>query len=302
MQTGKHVYIAHIINLKEEIKMTTSRKIKNIHTAPQVMMGNIALRQPFPLHGFAQFSPFILLHHFDFDIEPGNNSFDVPPHPHRGFCPVTFMYEGRVSHNDSLGNSSVIGDNEVQWINAARGIIHSETTDKDFVETGGRFQGIQLWINLPAAEKMKTPSYMPITKNEIVLIEKDGVHFRLISGKYLDKKGPAPSNVFTAMMRMQLNSKFEIDFASSYNVAIYILEGDIEINNLEKATQHQLVTFENTDGTITLEALSPVKLLLMAGEPIHEPLVTHGPFVMNTQTEILEAMRDYQQGKMGYLY
>jgi redox-sensitive bicupin YhaK (pirin superfamily) len=282
--------------------MKNYRKIKNIHTAPEVEMGDIKLRQAFPLSGLEQISPFILLHHFDFTRPAGEHDFNVPPHPHRGFSPITFMYEGAVEHKDSLGNNHVIGDNEVQWINAARGIIHGEKVGKEFAEKGGRFQGIQLWINTPASKKMAPPSYQPITKEEIVLIEKDGVEFRLVSGKYRDKKGPADSDVFTAMMHMKAKSDFEISFPATHNVAFYILEGSVRINETELASQYGLVQFENTDGEIRLEALKDSKLLLMAGEPIHEPLVTHGPFVMNSQTEILEAMRDYQQGKMGFLY
>jgi quercetin 2,3-dioxygenase len=278
------------------------RKVEHIFTAPQVMMGSIRLRQAIPLSGLEQISPFILLHHFDLNLEPGDQSFNVPAHPHRGFCPITFMYEGSIAHNDSLGNSKVISDNEVQWINAARGIIHSEEVDKDFAAKGGRYQGIQLWINLPAADKMKAPSYQPITKEEIVLIEKDGVEFRLISGNFDGKKGPAQSNVLTATMRMKQGSNFSLSFPADQNVVFYLLEGSIKINESEVAQQYGLIVFEHSEETITLEAQADAKLLIMAGAPIHEPLVSHGPFVMNNQTEILEAMRDYQDGKMGHLY
>ena len=278
------------------------RKIQSIHTAPETMMGPIKLRQAFPLQGMQQVSPFILLHHFDFTYKPFENNFAVPPHPHRGFSPVTFMFEGSIEHEDSLGNKMVIGNNEVQWINAGRGIIHSEKADKGFIEKGGRSQGIQLWINTPRAKKMDPPSYQPITKKEIVLIEKEGVEFRLVSGKYLDKKGPADSEVFTAMLRMKEGSDYVFSFPKTNNVAFYILEGDIKINDSVFANQYSLIAFENEETEIKLKANSNSTLLLMAGEPINEPLVTHGPFVMTTQTEIMEAMRDYQEGKMGFLY
>lgn len=281
--------------------MSEQRKIRSIHTAPQIMMGDIKLRQAFPLKSIQQISPFILLHHFDFNMPPGEGNFYVPPHPHRGFCPITFMYEGAIEHEDSLGNKEVISDNEVQWINAARGIIHSERAGKDFVEKGGRFQGIQLWVNLPRQQKMSPPSYQPITKKEIVLIEKEGVEFRLVSGTYLDKKGPANSAVFTAMLKMKKESLFSISLPATNNVVFYVLEGEVKINKETPAGKHALIVFDNSDGNITLEANEDTKMLLMAGEPINEPLVTHGPFVMTSQTEILEAMRDYQDGKMGFL-
>jgi len=270
--------------------------------APEVQMGPTTLRQAFPVSGLGQVDPFILLHHFDFTKGPGEHDFNVPPHPHRGFSPITFIYEGAVQHTDSLGNDRVIGDNEVQWINAGRGIIHGEKIGKEFAKNGGRFQGIQLWINTSKAHKMDPPSYQPITKEEIVLVEREGVELRIVSGKYEGKKGPAKSDVFTAMLRMKEGSKYSMKLPSSNNVAFYILEGQLRINEERFAAQHQLILFKNGEGEILLEANADSKLLLMAGDPINEPLVTHGPFVMNTQTEILEAMRDYQNGKMGFLY
>ena len=278
------------------------RNIQKIISAPLVNMGSIKLRQPIPIAGTQQISPFILLHHFDINMEPGHNNFDVPPHPHRGFMPITFMYEGAVEHDDSLGNTKVIGNDEVQWINAGRGIIHSEKTGKEFGKKGGRFHGIQLWINLPASEKMKTPSYQPITKDEIVLIKKDGVEFRLVSGKYEGKKGPAKSDVLTAMIRMKADSNYSLSLPKTNDVFLYLLEGELEVNKTKILKQHDLASFEHSDEEIYITSKSDCALLLGAGEPINEPLVSHGPFVMNTQTEIMEAMRDYQNGKMGFLY
>lgn len=282
--------------------MKNYREVKMSYMAPEVSMGPIRLRQAFPLNGLEQVDPFILLHHFDFTKGPGEHDFHVPPHPHRGFSPITFIYEGAVQHTDSLGNDQVIYDNEVQWINAARGIIHGEKVGKEFAEKGGRFQGIQLWINTPKAHKMDPPSYQPITKDEIVLIEKEGVEFRLVSGKFDGKKGPAKSDVFTAMLKMKEGTSYSMTLPASNNVAFYVLEGQLRINEERFAAQHQLIVFKNTEGEILIEATADAKLLLMAGDPLNEPLVTHGPFVMNTQTEILEAMRDYQEGKMGFLY
>ncbi|MDZ4756881.1 MAG: pirin family protein [Bacteroidota bacterium] len=281
--------------------MENTRKVKRILLAPEVMMGDIKLRQALPVGDLEQISPFILLHHFDKEMLPGEAKFNVPPHPHRGFSPITFMFEGAVEHEDSLGNKKVIHDNEVQWINAGRGIIHSEKADKDFAERGGHYQGIQLWVNTPRALKMQPASYQPITSNEIVLIEKEGVEFRLVSGKYNDYEGPANSDVFTAMLRMKANSHYTFNFPATSNVVFYVLEGEMKINNIQVAKQHNLIVFESGDGDILLEASSDAKLLLMAGEPIDEPLVSYGPFVMTSQTEIMEAMRDYQMGKMGFL-
>lgn len=270
--------------------------------APEVNMGPVRLRQAFPVNSLEQVDPFILLHHFDFTKGPGEHDFNVPPHPHRGFSPITYIYEGAIQHTDSLGNDKVIGDNEVQWINAGRGIIHGEKVGKEFSDRGGRFQGIQLWINTPRANKMDPASYQPITKNEIVLIEKPGVEFRLVSGTYEGKKGPAKSDVFTAMLKMKEGSDYSFSFPASNHVAFYVLEGEVNVNEMHHARQHQLLVFKNEEGEILLHAKANAKLLLMAADPINEPMVSHGPFVMNTETEILEAMRDYQMGKMGFLY
>jgi len=278
------------------------RAVERIIHAPKVTMGAMSLRQPLPIAGLQQLSPFILLHHFDFIMEPGRNIFDVPAHPHRGFSPITYIFEGAVEHQDSLGNTKVISNNEVQWITAGRGLIHSEKAGKEFAETGGRFQGVQLWINLPSSQKMQTPSYQPLTSDEIVLIKKDKAELRLVSGSYDGQKGPAKSGVFTAMMRMLTGGQFTFDFPETDNAALYVLEGDVLVNEAAEARQNDLVIFKRSRGSVSVKAVADAKLLVLAGKPIDEPLVTHGPFVMNSQTEILEAMRDYQDGKMGFLY
>ncbi len=278
------------------------RKIEHYIQAPLVNMGSIHLRQPIPAAGLRQISPFILLHHFDFEMEPGENKFDVPAHPHRGFMPITFMFDGEVEHEDSLGNKKVIGKDEVQWISAARGIIHSETTGTDFREKGGRFQGIQLWINLPASEKMKAPDYQPITAEELIKIEENDSTLRLVSGIYKNKKGPAHSDVFTAMMRMKKGGTWSHEFPADENAIVYVLEGSVEVNENETANRYDLIAFEKSAGSISMKCTEDAALLVCSGKPIDEPLVTHGPFVMNSETEIMEAMRDYQNGKMGHLY
>jgi redox-sensitive bicupin YhaK (pirin superfamily) len=190
----------------------------------------------------------------------------------------------------------------VQWITAGRGLIHSEKAGKEFAEKGGRFQGVQLWINLPSSQKMQTPSYQPLTSSEIVLITNDKAELRLVSGIYEGQQGPAKSDVFTAMLRMQVEGQLPFNFPESDNAAVYILEGDVLINEVAEARQNDLVMFRRSPGTISIKAIAESKLLVLAGKPIDEPLVTHGPFVMNSQTEILEAMKDYQDGKMGFLY
>lgn len=282
--------------------MSSISKIANIRTAPEVSMGNIKLRQAFPTSITGQIGPFILLHHFNENIEPGDDRFYVAPHPHRGFSPVTFIYDGAVEHNDSLGNQEVIHANEVQWISAGRGLIHSEKIDREFANKGGKYQGIQLWINTPAKNKMDPPYYLPVRSHQITMINKPGMEFRLISGTYKGQKGPVRSEYLTAMVNLSKGFKGHFEFIEKNHSAIYILEGKIRLNETELVESNQLVELVSANHSLYTECLVDAKLLLISGEAINEPMVTHGPFVMNHQTEILQAMKDYQDGKMGFLY
>lgn len=277
------------------------RKIQYVYPSPEIMMGPIKLHQAIPQTGIEQLSPFILLHHFDLQIEPGVNSFHVPPHPHRGFCPITYMFDGSVLHKDSLGNEAEIHAMEVQWIVAARGIIHSESISTEFVQQGGRFQGIQLWINLAAKDKMLPPQYKPITKEDMVMLEANNMTVQLVSGKLQGREGVVSSDSLTAMIHSEEGGEFSFDALGYETLALYILEGEMEVNGT-LAFAKQLVLFDAEEGSVTITTNKESKALLLGGNVIHEPLVTHGPFVMNNETELLEAMRDYQQGKMGFLY
>lgn len=278
------------------------RSITHLLRAPQVQMGPALIRQAFPVNGLEQVSPFILLHHFDFTKGPGEHDFHVPPHPHRGFCPVTYIFEGSVHHRDSLGNEQVIGAGEVQWISAGRGIIHAEKAGADLVEKGGRMQGIQLWINLSSADKLLPPMYMPVFKDQIPTLKQNGVELSVVSGTYKDLSGPAPSKAFTGMLKMEAEATLDLAFAVDENVCLYVLEGKVVLNAESELLEHTLAVFKSEAGTISLKCLQGAKLLAMAGAAINEPMVSYGPFVMNSQTQIMEAMRDYQEGKMGFLY
>jgi redox-sensitive bicupin YhaK (pirin superfamily) len=282
--------------------MKNFRSIQYKHLAPVVHMGETEIHQALPVNNVEQVSPFILLHHFDFTREAGEHNFNIPPHPHRGFSPITFMYNGSIRHTDSLGNDMEIGDNEVQWINAGRGLIHSEKSGSKLVNEGGRMQGIQLWINTPKAHKMDAPSYQPITREQIPVIHFNGSHLHLVSGTYFGQTGPARSEVVTAMVSMEKNAALELELPSTHNIAVYVLEGDVKVNEEVQLPRYGFVSFAPGDGIVKLESGEASRLLLMAGVPLDEPLVTHGPFVMNSQTEILEAMRDYRENKMGFLY
>lgn len=289
--------------------MTKLKTIQHTVTSPLVNMGPIRLRQPLPAKGIENVDPFLLLHHYGpYAISEFNNPFDLGPHPHRGFEPITLLFKGEQFHRDSLGNEMVVKAGGVQWTTAGRGIIHAEAPTKEFVKKGGDLEGIQLWLNLPAKDKMITPNYQHLEDEEIPkIISKDQkVQLNIIAGNQSDVYGKILTqtvvNVFTA--KAKENGQIEIEIPENHQSLIYLLDGEILINDtavLQKGA-HQMVTFHQDGNTIKFKAQKESSILILSGAPIKEKITQYGPYVMNTQTEILEAMRDYQQGKMGYLY
>ncbi|MFC4268801.1 pirin family protein [Polaribacter marinivivus] len=289
--------------------MKNYKTIEKVVTSPLVNMGPIRLRQPLPTQGLENVDPFILLHHYGpYAISEFNNPFDLGPHPHRGFEPITLLFKGEQFHRDSLGNEMTVKAGGVQWTTAGRGIIHAEAPTKEFVKRGGDLEGIQLWLNLPAKYKMMTPNYQHLEDEQIpkLFSEDKKVQLNVVAGHQKEIFGNITTqtevNVFTAIA--QEKGKIEIDIPKHHKSLIYLLEGEIVVNAKQvlKKGNHQMVTF-NTDGDlIEFEATEKSTLLILSGAPINEKVAQYGPYVMNTQTEILEAMRDFQQGKMGYLY
>lgn len=289
--------------------MKTYKTIQNTVASPLVNMGPIRLRQPLPTQGIENVDPFLLLHHYGpYAISEFNNPFDLGPHPHRGFEPITLLFKGEQLHRDSLGNEMVVKAGGVQWTTAGRGIIHAESPTKEFVKKGGDLEGIQLWLNLPAKNKMMTPNYQHLEDEQIPKLFSDDkkVRLNIIAGNqnYVEGKITTQTavNVFTA--NADENGSLEIEIPENHQSLIYLLEGEVLVNNTEvlQKGEHQMVTFNQDGNTIQFEAKTASTLLILSGEPIKEKVTQYGPYVMNTQTEILEAMRDYQQGKMGYLY
>lgn len=283
------------------------RKVSNVLYAEQFDMGGLPIRQPFPTARVEQIDPFILLHHANVKvpthIEPSKAG--VGPHPHRGFSPVTFIFKGGVHHRDSRGNDQTVYEGGVQWMNAGMGVIHSERPPKDIHEKGGKQEIIQLWINTPAKNKMDQPSYYPASAKEIPVYKtQDGrVQVNVVAGKLLEVTGPIPSlsPVNAATLTMQKDGEIEIPLPENHNAFIYLLDGKVNVADYGMVEELNAVVFKTDGEGIKLKALENTRLLLMTGEPLAEKLVTHGPFVMNTETQILEAMRDYQKGKMGVL-
>jgi redox-sensitive bicupin YhaK (pirin superfamily) len=284
-----------------------NRTVTHLLPADQFDMGGMPIRQAFPTARVEQIDPFLLLHHADIKvpkhIEPDHGG--VGPHPHRGFSPVTFIFKGGVHHRDSRGNDSVVYAGGAQWMNAGMGVMHSERPPKDIHELGGRQEIIQLWINTPAKHKMDQPAYFPVQANETgKFVSEDGkTKINVVSGEVLGAKGPVPvlNPVNSSTLEMEKGAKISIPVPKDFNAFLYLLSGKLSIEGYGLTDALNAVVFARDGEGITFEALEDSRILLMSGLPLNEKMVSHGPFVMNTQTEILEAMRDYQMGKMGIL-
>ncbi|MBR9915105.1 MAG: pirin family protein [Algicola sp.] len=282
--------------------------IKNIGTSDFVNMGPIRLRQPLPTRQIDMIDPFVLLHHYGpYEISETHNPFDLGPHPHRGFEPVTFLVQGEQLHRDSLGNESVVKAGDVQWTTAGRGIIHAEKPTNEFVKKGGIIEGIQLWLNLPASKKMISANYQHEKHEDFhkVISEDKKVVTKVIAGTLDNKHGrivtQTPVNAF--MIDAKSGGTENISFPDTHQGLLYLLKGKVRINENEmlELDGPQLIQFNQDGEGFTLKAEADSLMLFLSGAPFNEPVATYGPYVMNTQTEIMEAMRDYQMGKMGFL-
>lgn len=250
--------------------------------------------------------PFIMMdYNSKFYFPPSDKSRGVSVHPHRGFETVTIAYKGKVAHHDSSGGGGVIAEGDVQWMTAASGILHKEYHEENFSKQGGDFQMVQLWVNLPAKDKMSKPKYQGITNTQIAkftLPDNSGM-VEVIAGSYQGVKGSAstftPLNLLNA--RLHKNGKASFDFPENYNTALLVVEGSIKVNGTEEVPTNHFVLFENNGTEFSIEASENAVVLVLSGEPLHEPIAAHGPFVMNTQREIVQAIEDYNMGKFGYL-
>jgi len=282
--------------------------INRVGRSDFVNMGPIQLRQPIPTQHIDTIDPFILLHHYGpYDISEQNNPFDLGPHPHRGFEPITFLVQGEQLHRDSLGNESVVKAGDVQWTTAGRGIIHAEAPTKEFVQKGGALEGIQLWLNLPADKKMMAANYQHVKHDDfrVVSSEDNKVNIQIIAGElegvYGRIKTQTPVNTF--MITVEAGGNYTFKVPNSHQSTVYLLKGDVLVNDSEvlKLNNNQLIQFNQDGEGFSITGNESSQLLFISGEPINEPVKTYGPYVMNSQTEIMEAMRDYQMGKMGFL-
>lgn len=285
-------------------KQNTPRTIKKVITAQTVNMGGHLIDQPLPAHGLNHIDPFLLIHHWDSSL-PGNQDgrkIGVGAHPHRGFSPVTFVYKGDIHHRDSLGNNAIVEEGGTQWMHAGKGIIHSERPSITFAKKGGSQEFIQFWVNTPAKHKMEVPYYLPLSKNETPVINKENANIQVVAGKFETVVGPAKTYSPQVLLRIDADQmkKLTIDLPTNFNVLVYVLNGALKNEN-HSIKSKEMAWFNNDGSFLSLDIEEKSQFILLSGEPLNEPIKSYGPFVMNTQREILEAIEDAQTGKMGIL-
>ena len=287
--------------------MTTQKKVLGTYSAgSNHWVGDgFPVRNLFPSNG-VEVSPFLMLDYAGpSKFEPSKKQRGVGEHPHRGFETVTIAYQGSVGHRDSAGNSGVIYPGDVQWMTAASGVVHEELHEAEFTKKGGIFEMVQLWVNLPKAQKMSKPGYQAITKEQIPVIELEGGgHARVIAGELLGERGPAktftPVNLFDVVLKA--GERFDLPLPEEHNAAVVLRKGDVLVNGAERLHGEALIAPLSEEGdTVTLEATADTQLLILSGEPIREPVASYGPFVMNTREELQQAVEDYRAGRMGHL-
>lgn len=259
-----------------------------------------------PVIGLKGMSPFFLMDYGSkWIVPPSDRQKGVGVHPHRGFETVTIAYRGKVAHHDSAGNSGVIDEGDVQWMTAGGGVLHKEYHEKEFSKKGGIFQMVQLWVNLPAKDKMTPAKYQAIENKDMtrVLLDDGKSIVEIIAGEYKGQKGPAftfsPVNMFNA--KLIRGAKANFSFNKNFNTGMLVIEGEVKINNLKTAAEDHFILFGHDGEDIVIEAAKESVILVLSGEPVNEPIVSHGPFVMNTEAEIKQAYEDYYNGKFGYL-
>ena len=268
----------------------------------------------FRVHGYfnsipdaaRRLSPFLLLdYHPAHNYEPTERPRGVGVHPHRGFETVTLAFQGAVAHHDSAGNGGVIGPGGVQWMTAASGILHKEYHEAEYARRGGAFQMAQLWVNLPKAHKMDPPRYQGLTAAEMgqVTLPDEAGQVRVVAGQFQDVRGPAKTFSPIELYHVQLKAGHSIEFPlpQDHNAAVLMMDGTLSIGAESVANQHDFVIFKRDGNTLRVTAQSDAEWLVMSGQPIDEPVVQYGPFVMNTEQEIQQAFQDYNHGKFGRL-
>jgi len=282
--------------------MSRYRPVRQITSAPLTSDGaGVAIHRAFPNHHLSELDPFLLLDHMGpMHLKPSEAA-GFPAHPHRGFETVTYMLHGEFKHRDSFGHAGIIGPGDVQWMTAGSGLVHSEMPGDSVVKNGGRLEGFQLWVNLPAREKMKAPRYQELGAAHIPVARSgDGkVEVKIIAGEALGQKGAVETQIPIQYLHIKLaaGAAFVQEIPAELAAMLYVFEGSAEVDGQEVPQFHLAAL---GDGEfVELRTKEPAELLLLAAQPIREPIARYGPFVMNTQAEIRQAFQDFRDGKMG---
>ncbi|WP_324733610.1 pirin family protein [Pseudomonas paeninsulae] len=285
------------------------KKILGLYSSPkQHWVGDgFPVRSLFSYDSLGQhISPFLLLDYAGpHEFAPTQQPRGVGQHPHRGFETVTIVYQGELEHRDSTGSGGLIGPGDVQWMTAASGILHEEFHSAAFTEQGGTLEMVQLWVNLPARDKLAAPGYQTLLDQDIPVVPLDGGagSLRLIAGEFAGQQGPA--HTFTAMdvwdIRLNADKPLALPVAEGRSTALIVLRGSVLVNGSQLVREAQMVLLDRAGDELLLEANNQALVLLLSGEPIDEPVVGYGPFVMNSQAEIAQAVKDLQSGSFGQL-
>ncbi len=273
---------------------------------PQQVGDGFVGQSMIPSQRFQDFSPFLMLdHHGPMQVKPSPVPKGVDEHPHRGIETVTVVFEGALQHRDSAGNKGTIFAGDVQWMSAASGLVHEEKHEINFSRKGGTLDFVQLWVNLPRAHKMEAPRYQELTAAQIPVVQiNEQTKLRLISGDLNGLKGPALTYtpVLLAEVIIEGSSEFELQLPENFNVAIHVAQGEISLNDTKGIKAKRIAKLSQQGEWVSVATQGGVtRLLILGGEPINEPIASYGPFVMNTQAEIIQTLQDYQSGKMGFL-
>lgn len=283
---------------------TTKRKVFQVIDGTEKKVGDgFEVTSPMPGSRIRQLSPYLLIDHTGpMQVQPTEKPLGADPHPHRGFETVTIVYQGYLAHRDTAGYSGKIGPGDVQWMTAGSGLLHEERHEREFSKKGGVLELVQLWVNVPANDKMAPPRYQELPKDNIPVIDTPGSkgYIRVIAGDYQDTKGPAQtfSPITLLDIFQEKGTSLTLQLPADYNVGIYLVKGAATVNGREAKTK-QLIVFGWNAENIVLSFSDDSTLLVLAGASIEEPLATYGPFVMNTNKELIAAMKDFEEGKMG---
>lgn len=283
----------------------TNKTVLGLHPSVRDDIADLVTRRPVPGPRVQQVDPFLFLNHHGPQVyPPANRGLPFGPHPHRGFETVTFILEGELMHRDSVGFESVIRGGGVQWMTAGSGLVHAELSPEAFKRSGGPLEILQLWVNLPSRLKMTPPRYQGLQGDAIPVLEiaNGAATLNLISGDWGGATGPVESITgnFMSTVTVQAGAQFDVDKLSGRSVFLYVVSGSVRVNGHDVA-EHHLVELDIVGDALTIEAVTTARLLFGHGEPIREQVVSYGPFVMNTEIEIRQAIMDYQAGKFGYV-